>query len=714
MFELSVAGKYLTPKWRQLSVSIISLISILVIALVVWLIVVFFSVTNGLEKSWIEKLVALTAPARITPTDEYYNSYYYLSDSISSSSDYTLKSIGEKYSSPLTDPYDPQVDEEFPSTWAKADVQENGELKDLVKLAFDAVYSLKGDIKAKDFEMTGGHLNLQLVRNRALNALSPASQPNTFTTAALSQAAYLGSYDTDNTLLSKAILPLTLHDAANILMMLELASSPSFAPNSDNASTNFDLQKHLTGFFKGVDIQQLMTPATAWNLPRRLLPKSGSLSAWALYKNDKLARIIVPQKAGTSPESVQRLTENGYKAVQIQIQLSENEPAIIEKDKAPLAIARYIPISLAENIPLSAKVDDHSIHNMRKPTDILFDIQVNIQGTHIAGKSPLKNLVISQADITRKASPEIQSPFLWVSSKQNSDDPSHPLILPSDSYFGEGVLLPRSFRDVGVAVGDQGSLSYAAPTTSSVQEQRIPIFVAGFYEPGVIPTGGKIILINPEVTSIIRSSINQDETALTNGINVRFDDLHQAEDIKDRLQIALAERGIDKYWNVETYRDYEFTKDLIKQLQSEKNLFTLLATIIILVACSNIISMLIILVNDKKMEIGILRSMGASSLSIAIIFGTCGVVMGVVGSLIGTLAAMITLKNLPLLVNVISQIQGHDMFNPIYFGENLPTELSLEALAFVVAATTLISLIAGLVPAIKASLVRPSTILRSE
>ena len=49
MYELSVARKYLVPRWRQLSVSVISVISVLVIALVVWLIVVFFSVTNGLE-----------------------------------------------------------------------------------------------------------------------------------------------------------------------------------------------------------------------------------------------------------------------------------------------------------------------------------------------------------------------------------------------------------------------------------------------------------------------------------------------------------------------------------------------------------------------------------------------------------------------------------------------------------------------------------------
>lgn len=114
MFEFSVACKYLTPRRRQLSVSIISLISVLVIALVVWLIVVFFSVTDGLEKNWIQKLTALTAPVRMTPTDGYYQSYYYQIDSLSENSNYSLKTIAEKRVASFSDPYNPAVDEEIP------------------------------------------------------------------------------------------------------------------------------------------------------------------------------------------------------------------------------------------------------------------------------------------------------------------------------------------------------------------------------------------------------------------------------------------------------------------------------------------------------------------------------------------------------------------------------------------------------------------------
>ena len=156
MFELSVATKYLMPRWRQLSVSIISLISILVIALVVWLIVVFFSVTNGLTSNWIDKLIALTAPVRIIPTENYYKSYYYLSDSISSKSDYNLKTIGEKLKAAESDPYDPSIDEEPPASWRAPDRNPDGSLRDPVKLAIASIENMKGvtGLSARDYEMT--------------------------------------------------------------------------------------------------------------------------------------------------------------------------------------------------------------------------------------------------------------------------------------------------------------------------------------------------------------------------------------------------------------------------------------------------------------------------------------------------------------------------------------------------------------------------------
>jgi lipoprotein-releasing system permease protein len=287
-------------------------------------------------------------------------------------------------------------------------------------------------------------------------------------------------------------------------------------------------------------------------------------------------------------------------------------------------------------------------------------------------------------------------------------------VLPYDPELGYGVLLAKNFRNNGILLGDKGQLSYMASSAGSMQEQHIPIYVAGFYDPGIIPLGGKLIMADQETTSLIRSSLSSVDQSMVNGIQVWFDQIEQAEKIKQELSQAFAARGIASYWELESYKDYESSKDLLNQLRSDKNLFTLIAVIIIIVACSNIISMLILLVNDKKREVGILQSMGASSRSIALIFGLCGVAMGILSSVIGTTAAYFTLLNLQGLVDFISSLQGYDAFNTVFYGDSLPNQMSSGALTMVWMATTFISLLAGLVPAIKASLLKPTAILRSE
>ncbi len=484
MYELSVALKYLLPRWKQLSVSIISLISIVVISLVVWLIVVFFSVTHGLERSWIQKLVAVTAPIRLTPTQEYYNSYYYRIDSISGSSNYSSKSIADKLASNSEDPYDPEYDEEVPSDWPAPLLNSEGKAVDLVKEAFAAIDTVQGvaGLSSHDYELAYAEVYLQ-----PAGAESPVVQ-----------GSYVSTWEQTNPALKHA----------------------------------------------------LMTPEAT------------------------------PDKASGSAE--------------------------------------------------------------------------------------------------------------------------------------EAVLLPKSFKDAGIRVGDKGWLAYQAATTSALQEQRIPIVAAGFYDPGILPMGGKFILAPRTVTSTLRAVQTSENNYPTNGIGISFDDVLAADEIKLKVLQEIERRGLAPYWHVESYRDFPAAKDLLQQLHSERTLFTLIASIVIIVACSNIVSLLIILVNDKKEEIGILRAMGASVWSIAFIFGLCGSIMGAAGSFLGIGLALVTLSNLPFVVSFIGSLQGHELLNPLFYGDRLPTELSSEALFFVLCSTAFVSTIAGLIPALKACVMQPSQLLRTE
>ncbi len=701
MFELSVACKYLIPRWRQLSVSIISLVSILVIALVVWLIVVFFSVKDGLENSWVDKIIALTAPIRVTPTPKYYNSYYYLIDSVSAQSDYTAKSIGEKLVSPQTDPYNSEVDEEFPKHWPAPDRNTQGELKDLVKLVAQSADALPGanSIKVTDYETTMANVRLRLVRPSA----GPTQQSQQF----LDHATYVGSFDTNTPVLAKALLPFTAADFNNLLHMQSISSDNILedTPDTINQQEIATLHKRLQAFFSVINVTALKTPATGWRLPQHLLPANANFKVSILTSHGDTSRITIPNNPNEFEPFPQNLLSAHEQIIMGELNIKDGKRFIKLPDQEPKEIEAWIPLLLEDNTILQASIDLSSLLQANRIKNLHFIITTKIQGNILHGNVPLGTLEIAEATIEQSK----DTPLFAHLTPENTT-----IILPQNTAEGDGILLPRSFKDAGALIGDQGYLSYFSPTPSSVQEQRQPVFIAGFYDPGIMPLGGKYILAPKELIGMIRASYNSNENLTSNGLNIRFDNYKDAARIKSELSQAFEQAGIAPYWHIETYQEYEYIKDLIQQLHSEKNLFSVISLVVIIVACSNIISMLIILVNDKKLEIGIMRSMGASSVSIATIFGICGMVMGTIGSLIGILAATLTLRNINELVSILSKLQGYDLFNPVFYGNTLPSELSFEALSFVVITTACISLLAGIVPAVKACMLRPSTILRAE
>lgn len=498
MFELQVALKYLIPRRRSLSTALISAMSVLVISLIVWLVIVFLSITKGIEENWLNKLTSLHAPIRIHPKERYFSSYYYQVDRIASASHHSVKTIGEKLISPSSNPFNPEVDPEPPPFWPKPDLRKDGAFLDPVKELETVLTEVKKETAGfsyQDYEIAGALFRLALERPD----LGPQGQ-----IAHLSQMSYLLSF-TD--------------------------------------------------------------------------------------KNPKLSHLFM-----------------------------EEESPLLEKGQLP-DLGSFAP-----------------------------------------------------------------------------------------------VLLPKSYIDSGAKAGDVGSLSYIAPTAGYSQEQSILVKVVGFYDPGIMPVGSKCILVPPEITRTIFASsqtFSPDGTP-TNGIFVWIDDLKSAHKVKEKIEQKLEEKGLSSYWKVTTFEEFEFSKDLHAQFQSDRTLFLIVAAIILIVACSNIISLLVLLVNDKRKEIAILLSMGAKLSSISFIFAFCGVVMGALGCLFGSLGAYLTLKNLDSLVLFLSKVQGRAAFNPLFFGKTLPSDFSLDAFLFIVIATPLLSLLAGLIPALKASRIHPSSVLRSE
>ncbi len=666
IFELSTALHYLYPRFRYFSVSIISLISIFVIALVVWLSIVFFSAQESIELRWTEKMVAITSPMRLTPTSHYYNSYYYKIDLLSQDSNFSPKSISEKLKSNQTDPYNPDIDPPIPSQFPKPLKDSKGNVIDVVKKTQELIENL--GYHCSSFETT--YANLKLL-------FSQQEDENQY----ISQSSYLLSFDPGNARLQKSILPILSSDVQNVLEKILKSEQTK------------DL---LDFFFQDTTITKLKAPLFHWHFPKTLFKNDTSLSCRAIVIKDRIQSIEVFSKA-EFPKEIEH--DDNFTILLGRVKKENSGFSFYDQSNKKWNVPDQAPFVLANDVFFTAS--DPKYEN-----ELSFQCKGVIQNISISERFSFSELEVAGFHLNPTS-----TPHFWIERDPKNSDL---LLLPNSPKFGHGIIVPKYFRDSGIAVLDTGYLTYSAPTVTTLQEMKVPVFVAGFYDPGIIPVGGKLILIDTDIVSLIQSTQYKDEQTFPTGLQVNFSNLKNAKQVEEKISKILQENGIAKFWNIQTYDNFDFTKDVFQQMKSDRNLFSLISCIIMVVACSNIISMLIILVHDKKQEIAILRALGASKKSIALIFGLSGFIMGTIGSVIGALASWYTLKHLQSLLQFIGKIQGQQVLTTAFYGEIVTAEFSQYSFFFVIIITAIGSCIAGVVPAIQSSRLNTSEALRGE
>jgi lipoprotein-releasing system permease protein len=182
------------------------------------------------------------------------------------------------------------------------------------------------------------------------------------------------------------------------------------------------------------------------------------------------------------------------------------------------------------------------------------------------------------------------------------------------------------------------------------------------------------------------------------GVELKVKDVDRAEEIAEKLEKAL---GGPPY-QVQDW--YELNHNLFTALNLQKLALVIILTLIILVAAVNMVSALIMMVTDKTREIAILKSMGATSGSVAWTFQIVGIVIGSIGMLIGVV--------LGLAICYVVSSYGYHLDPKVYLIDKLPIEVRWFEVVLVAGITMAVSVLVTLAPALSASALRPAEGLR--
>lgn len=209
--------------------------------------------------------------------------------------------------------------------------------------------------------------------------------------------------------------------------------------------------------------------------------------------------------------------------------------------------------------------------------------------------------------------------------------------------------------------------------------------------------------------ALIDMKVSQDFFGLgegVTGVHLRVKEIFGAERVSRRLQKDLPYPYWVRSWQL-------MNRNLFSALKTEKTTMTILLLLVIVVAAFNIIGSLIMVVMEKGREIAILKSMGATRGVILRIFFIQGAVMGLAGAVLGTIGGLVLGWNLGVVETFLEKYFGLDILPPsVYNISRLPVHMTVSDVTLMAIGAFLISLLATVYPAWRASRVDPVEVLR--
>lgn len=271
---------------------------------------------------------------------------------------------------------------------------------------------------------------------------------------------------------------------------------------------------------------------------------------------------------------------------------------------------------------------------------------------------------------------------------------------------GYGIVLGQALaHQLGVYVGSKVTVvTPRGQVTPAGLLPRLKRFtVVGIFKVNMYEYDSTLAFIHMDDAMKLYKSGSQ-----VSGLRLRLDDVFQAPLLRRALSDALGPGYRVRDWTLEH-------ANFFRALKIEKRVMFIILFLIVAVAAFNIVSTLVMVVTDKQADIAILRTLGMSPRSVMGVFMVQGTVIGIIGTILGTVTGVITSLNVETLVPFFENLFSIEFFPAdVYVISDFPSELHWDDVLWITAASFIMSILATLYPAKRASKTQPADALRYE
>ncbi len=277
----------------------------------------------------------------------------------------------------------------------------------------------------------------------------------------------------------------------------------------------------------------------------------------------------------------------------------------------------------------------------------------------------------------------------------------------TDIKDNELILGDRISQKLGARLGDKMRIVTFSEMRTPDGKKFVPVEktfeVAGIFHTGKSDYDSKFayatLAAGQELFSL---------NSIVNAVLVKIDNIDNAAEVKNELQKSL---GYNYY--VGTWMDMD--KSLFGAIQMEKRVMFIILLLISLVASLNIISTLVMTVLEKTKDIGILRSLGATKLSIWILFTAQGMFIALTGVITGVVSGVLIAINVDLISKTVEGWTGFSFFpSDVYYFDKIPSVVVPNDVIFIAFCAIGLCFLGAVFPAILAARVDPVKALRYE